>query len=77
MGEPNRRVKVYYVNNEGDWVSSGCGYVTCFSTNSEIKDLNLLVRNEEDGTNLLESKIQMEDVYKLQQGTLIVWTEED
>jgi protein phosphatase-4 regulatory subunit 3 len=39
--------------------------------------MSLLVRAENDGSLLLESKIQPDTVYHKQQDTLIVWSEGD
>lgn len=44
---------------------------------STISGISLLVRAENDGSLLLESKIQPDTAYQKQQDTLIVWSEGD
>lgn len=77
-GSPDakRRVKLYALNANRQWDDKGTGHVTsCF--HEPLDGMSLLVRNEADGSLLLESKIQLETQYQKQQGTLIVWTESD
>lgn len=47
-----------------------------FSPN-HLTGMSLLVRAENDGSLLLESKIQPDTAYQKQQDTLIVWSEGD
>ncbi|KAI8800995.1 component of IIS longevity pathway SMK-1-domain-containing protein [Cladochytrium replicatum] len=68
------RVKVYELNDEGSWADKGTGQVQCIYV--QPKDAYcLVVRSEDDGSVILNSKIRKEDVYQRQQETLIVWTE--
>ncbi|KAJ3219304.1 Platinum sensitivity protein [Dinochytrium kinnereticum] len=70
-----RRVKVYELSSEGQWIDKGTGQVS--HQYVEIKDaICIVVRSEDDGTVLLNSKIRKEDIYHRQQSTLIVWTEQ-
>ncbi|KAI8851481.1 component of IIS longevity pathway SMK-1-domain-containing protein [Chytridium lagenaria] len=74
--DQKKRVKVYELAPEGAWVDKGTGQVT--HQYVEIKDaMCIVVRSEEDGTVLLNSKIRKEDIYHRQQSTLIVWTEQN
>lgn len=70
------RVKLYALNAIRQWDDKGTGHVTsCY--HEPLEGMSLLVRNETDGSLLLESKIQLDTHYQKQQGTLIVWTESD
>lgn len=70
------RVKLYALNANRQWDDKGTGHVTsCY--HEPLDGMSLLVRNESDGSLLLESKIQLDTQYQKQQGTLIVWTESD
>jgi protein phosphatase-4 regulatory subunit 3 len=70
-----RRVKVYKLNDEGQWDDVGTGHVACVH-HETFDALALTVKSEEKGgETILESKIQTEDIYQLQQDTLIVWQE--
>lgn len=67
---------MYALNASRQWDDKGTGHVTsCY--HEPLDGMSLLVRNESDGSLLLESKIQLETSYQKQQGTLIVWTESD
>ncbi|KAI9350073.1 component of IIS longevity pathway SMK-1-domain-containing protein, partial [Zopfochytrium polystomum] len=69
-----RRVKVYELSGENQWVDKGTGLVS--QQYVEVKEgFCMIVRSEEDSSVLLDSKIRKEDVYNRQQDTLIVWTE--
>jgi len=73
--ETRRRVKVYRLNDEGQWDDVGTGHVSCVH-HKVLDALALVVKSEEKGSEtILESKIQSEDIYQLQQDTLIVWQE--
>eukprot|EP00123_Amoebidium_parasiticum_P010604 comp20210_c0_seq1/m.25128 comp20210_c0_seq1/g.25128 ORF comp20210_c0_seq1/g.25128 comp20210_c0_seq1/m.25128 type:complete len:124 (-) comp20210_c0_seq1:2160-2531(-) len=71
------RVKVYELDKDCQWLDRGCGHVAL--VNMQLHGgRTIVVRSEEDGTALLESKLQCdEDVYKRQHDTLIVWEEPD
>lgn len=74
--DAKRRVKLYALNASRQWDDKGTGHVTsCY--HEPLDGMSLLVRNESDGSLLLESKIQLDTQYQKQQGTLIVWTESD
>ncbi|KAM4693776.1 serine/threonine-protein phosphatase 4 regulatory subunit 3B isoform 1-T1 [Discoglossus pictus] len=78
MSDTRRRVKVYTLNEDRQWDDRGTGHVS--STYVErLKGMSLLVRAESDGENqgslLLESKINPNTAYQKQQDTLIVWSE--
>lgn len=74
--DAKRRVKLYALNASRQWDDKGTGHVTtCY--HEPLDGMSLLVRNESDGSLLLESKIQSDTHYQKQQGTLIVWTESD
>lgn len=70
-----RRVKVYEMRDE-NWHDCGTGYCTAWV--DDEKDGYFLVKSEanEDQV-LLKSKIVREDLYQIQQKTLIVWKELD
>ena len=74
MTDTRRRVKLYELNAERQWDDKGTGHVS--STYVEkLKGMSLVVRSEQDGSLLLESKIQSDTAYQKQQETLIVWSE--
>lgn len=74
--DARRRVKLYALNASRQWDDKGTGHVnSCY--HEPLDGMSLLVRNESDGSLLLESKIQLDTQYQKQQGTLIVWTESD
>ncbi|VDD81859.1 unnamed protein product [Mesocestoides corti] len=68
-----RRVKLYMLNDERQWDDKGTGHVSALYT--EQNTIALVVISENDGSCLLESKIQPETAYQKQQETLIVWSE--
>jgi len=69
-----RRVKLYALNPDRQWDDRGTGHVTSAYV-ERLKGMSLLVRAENDGKTLLESKILTDTAYQKQQGTLIVWSE--
>jgi len=69
-----RRVKLYALNADRQWDDRGTGHVTSAYV-ERLKGMSLLVRAENDGKTLLESKILTDTAYQKQQGTLIVWSE--
>lgn len=78
MNEQNvrHRVKLYALNKDRQWTDRGTGFV--MSTFVEkMQGFSLLVRDERDGSLLLESRIQRDTLYQKQQETLIVWSEGD
>lgn len=69
-------MKLYVMNEDRQWDDRGTGYVSS-SYVELLQGMALLVRSEEDGKTLLESKIQPHTAYQKQQDTLIVWAEAD
>ena len=66
-----RRVKVYQLNEEGQWDDKGTGHVV-LTYNEKFGGVGVVVKSEEsDGHLLLESKLYAEDIYQLQQGKAI------
>ncbi|XP_028395972.1 serine/threonine-protein phosphatase 4 regulatory subunit 3-like isoform X2 [Dendronephthya gigantea] len=76
MANTRRRVKLYVMNEDRQWDDRGTGYVSS-SYVELLQGMALLVRSEEDGKTLLESKIHPHTAYQKQQDTLIVWAEAD
>lgn len=68
-----RRVKLYMLNEERQWDDKGTGHVSALYNDASC--ICLVVISENDGSPLLESKIQPETAYQKQQETLIVWSE--
>ncbi|XP_057315751.1 serine/threonine-protein phosphatase 4 regulatory subunit 3-B-like [Hydractinia symbiolongicarpus] len=79
MSNTRRRVKLYVLNERRQWDDHGTGYVSTLfmDHDSQNKGIVLLVRSDEDGKVMLESRIQTDTVYQRQQDTLVVWTEAD
>ncbi|CAG8510843.1 1168_t:CDS:2, partial [Scutellospora calospora] len=70
-----RRVKVYQLSRESEWLDKGTGFCTCF-VNEAKDDACIIVRSEEDtAVLLLKSRIMKDHDYQKQQDTLVVWTE--
>lgn len=70
-----RRVKVYLLDHEARWEDKGTGHVSCNYV-ERLQGLCLVVKSEKDDNSvLLESKIVPDDIYQLQQDTLIVWND--
>eukprot|EP01137_Pigoraptor_chileana_P021816 Opistho-2@85989 len=76
MVDQKRRVRVYRLNGKEAWIDSGTGHVSCINV-ERLGGTSILVRSEEDGRLLIESRIVADDIYQLQQDTLIVWREPD
>ncbi|XP_036295989.1 serine/threonine-protein phosphatase 4 regulatory subunit 3B [Pipistrellus kuhlii] len=70
---PNRRVKLFALNEYKQWDYLGSGNVT--SVASESQGLFLVVRSESSGTQILESEVLPDTPYQRQKDTLIVWSE--
>ena len=76
MADTRRRVKVYTLNDDRQWDDQGTGHV--YSAYVErLKGITLIVRSEQDGSMLLESRIFPNTAYQKQQETLIVWSESE
>lgn len=74
--QSRRRVKLYVLNEERMWSDQGTGHVSSVFLD-KFNGMSLIVRSEDDGSMLLESKIQSHTAYQKQQDTLIVWSELD
>ncbi|XP_051503414.1 serine/threonine-protein phosphatase 4 regulatory subunit 3-like [Myxocyprinus asiaticus] len=74
MSDTRRRVKVYTLNEDRQWEDRGTGHVSCSFVDT-LKETELTVTAESDGSLLLESKINPDTAYQKQQDTLIVWSE--
>ena len=74
MVETRRRVKLFVLNDQHDWEDRGTGHVTVVYM-EYLHGLALVVRSEENGSVLLESRIEQDRIYQKQDGTLIVWVE--
>jgi len=61
-------VKVYQLNEDGQWDDKGTGHVV-LTYHEKFGGVGMVVKSEEsDGHMLLESKLYAEDIYQLQQG---------
>eukprot|EP01116_Phalansterium_solitarium_P024266 TRINITY_DN8844_c0_g1_i1.p1 TRINITY_DN8844_c0_g1~~TRINITY_DN8844_c0_g1_i1.p1 ORF type:complete len:833 (+),score=278.06 TRINITY_DN8844_c0_g1_i1:150-2648(+) len=74
-----RRVKVYQLDSDGQWEDKGTGHIKCIHV-EKFGGPALVVKSEKDShqTLLLEQKVLYtagEEVYHLQQDTLIVWND--
>lgn len=70
-----KRVKVYELKNN-DWFDRGTGFCRGVVTNQE--EARIIVVSEDDQSRqLLETRISKDDGYQKQQDTLIVWTEQN
>ncbi|CAG8554708.1 352_t:CDS:10 [Diversispora eburnea] len=70
-----RRVKVYQLSRESEWLDKGTGFCSCLC-NEAKDDACIIVRSEEDSAVLLlNSRIVKDHEYQKQQETLVVWTE--
>ena len=76
MVETRRRVKLFVLNDVHDWEDKGTGHVTVVFL-EYLHGLALVVRSEDNGSVLLESRIESDRVYQKQDATLIVWDEND
>ena len=74
--ETRRRVKLFVLNDGHDWEDKGTGHVTVVFKEYP-HSLALVVRSEENGSLLLESRIESGRNYQKQDATLIVWDENE
>ena len=74
--ETRRRVKLFVLNDMHDWEDKGTGHVTVVFL-EYLQGLALVVRSEDNGSVLLESRIETDRVYQKQDATLIVWDENE
>eukprot|EP00823_Brevimastigomonas_motovehiculus_P007666 TRINITY_DN677_c4_g1_i3.p1 TRINITY_DN677_c4_g1~~TRINITY_DN677_c4_g1_i3.p1 ORF type:complete len:881 (-),score=219.79 TRINITY_DN677_c4_g1_i3:1112-3754(-) len=72
MTEQVKRVKVYQLNDAGQWDDKGTGHVVY---NTVGESLVLVVRGEENGDELLEHKVETGVDYQRQGDTIITWCE--
>ncbi|CAM9804549.1 unnamed protein product, partial [Discosporangium mesarthrocarpum] len=68
------RVKLYQLNEEGQWDDRGTGHISCRFVES-IGGTALVVLSEQNGRELLQSKVVDEDVYQRQGDNIITWCE--
>ncbi|KAL9653642.1 hypothetical protein ABK040_009119 [Willaertia magna] len=73
--DPLRRVKLYHLSDEGQWIDKGTGH--CYCETTKKNEMFLTVISESSGDTLLESAISLDDIYQLQNATLIVWSDPD
>ncbi|EFA75365.1 EVH1 domain-containing protein [Heterostelium album PN500] len=66
-------VVLSYPHN-GKWEDKGTGFVNCLYIEA-LGSHCLMVKSEEDGSIILESKVYNLEIYQRQQDTLIVWAE--
>jgi protein phosphatase 4 regulatory subunit 3 len=73
------RVKLYQLESEGAgaWQDQGTGNVICKSVLSGPAIVVMNESEDEEYTPLLQSKIQIEDVYERQGESIIMWRESD
>nr|XP_008534653.1 PREDICTED: serine/threonine-protein phosphatase 4 regulatory subunit 3B-like [Equus przewalskii] len=76
MEDKGHLVKVYMLNEDQEWDNIGIGYVS-FTYVEQFEGVAMLVRSESDDSVILETKINTNEPYQKQQGTLIVWTHSD
>lgn len=73
-GSIRNRVCIYELNGESEWEDKGVGYVFCVFVDSK-DSFCLVVRKEDDGVCILSSSIRPGCQYRIQQETLLQWTE--
>jgi len=72
---PKFRVKVYELNDDGEWSDKGTGHVQ-FQIVQSVEAAYMFVHSEVDSSLLLETKVIMEDdAYQRQGDTIVSWTE--
>uniref|UniRef100_A0A914YYS9 Serine/threonine-protein phosphatase 4 regulatory subunit 3-like central domain-containing protein n=2 Tax=Panagrolaimus superbus TaxID=310955 RepID=A0A914YYS9_9BILA len=71
------RVKLYVLHEQRSWDDKGTGHVACVRSPKKFDEWYLVVRLENEDTNVLESRITESTTYQRQQGTLIVWSESE
>eukprot|EP00045_Choanoeca_perplexa_P008271 m.76326 g.76326 ORF g.76326 m.76326 type:complete len:785 (-) comp14424_c0_seq4:59-2413(-) len=73
MSEVKRRVKVYQLNEDREWIDQGTGHVS----SRLLSELLLEVRNEGDAGVMLETNVSKDTNFQRQGDTLILWDEPD
>ncbi|KAG4098094.1 DUF625-domain-containing protein [Neocallimastix lanati (nom. inval.)] len=71
---PKRRVKVYELSDDGSWMDRGTGHILPLIQPNDIPAL--VVISEENQQQILNSRIYKEYVFRRQQETLILWTDQ-
>lgn len=71
---PKRRVKVYELSDDGNWVDRGTGHIQPLMQPNDIPAL--VVISEENRQQILYSRIYKEYIFRRQQDTLILWTDQ-
>lgn len=69
------RVKLYVLKSDGSWEDKGTGNVRIERNGSDNK---IVIEREESGAEealMLSAPVSMDDIYQIQQDTLIVWNE--
>ncbi|KAG7605474.1 hypothetical protein ISN45_At05g044770 [Arabidopsis thaliana x Arabidopsis arenosa] len=67
-----QRVKVYRLNEDGQWDDKGTGHITMdYMERSEV--FNLYVIDEDDNATLLAHRISIDNIYKQQDDSIISW----
>jgi protein phosphatase-4 regulatory subunit 3 len=69
-----RRVKLYLLNEAGQWDDKGTGHITC-QYDQNTQGFGLFLRSESDNEMLLEHRIAMDPIYQHQNETIITWTD--
>mmetsp|Transcript_6312 Transcript_6312/g.13255 ORF Transcript_6312/g.13255 Transcript_6312/m.13255 type:complete len:758 (+) Transcript_6312:100-2373(+) len=73
----NRRVKLYDLNDDGEWDDKGTGYIEVVPTTAAGGDNDyLVVRSEENNQELLRTKVLALDQYTRQGESIVTWDEE-
>ncbi len=73
-GDTRRRVKLYLLNDDGQWDDRGTGHISC-QYSQELQGFGLFLRSEADNDELLGQRIVSEDIYQHQNETIITWTD--
>lgn len=72
----DHRVKVYQLNEDGQWDDKGTGHV-CLTPVAEGQTIEMCVRCEESDADLLEHKVMSDIDYARQGDTIITWCQPD
>ncbi|KAG2381392.1 hypothetical protein C9374_006381 [Naegleria lovaniensis] len=72
--DPLRRVKLYHLSDSGQWIDKGTGHVHCESQETSTEK-NLVLISETSDDVILNSAVSTDDIYQLQNSTLIVWSD--
>eukprot|EP01104_Vermistella_antarctica_P010667 TRINITY_DN285_c0_g1_i1.p1 TRINITY_DN285_c0_g1~~TRINITY_DN285_c0_g1_i1.p1 ORF type:complete len:1021 (+),score=309.04 TRINITY_DN285_c0_g1_i1:194-3256(+) len=72
--DPNRRVKVYFLN-ANEWVDRGTGFVRMFFDESSQQHRAMVCSEDAPPVTILDVPVSKTPTYTREQDTLIVWTE--